>query len=264
MKFRTPFAALAVATLALAACGDDDTTAPIDDPGVTDELPGDDAPDIDDPPAGDPLPAPDDDVPEIDLPDGVAASVGATEIAVATVEGIFDEVSTAPAFEMQIDGDDTGAGASMLRAQVLSQLVVQEIIEDAAADDFGIEVSDADLDASLARVEAETEPQGGLDAALEGSGLNRETFLLLELPLIALLDQLEAEFGDLQPDPEAAPGEVPEGQAELQEWGADAFATADVSISPDYGVWDPVSGQVQPTDMPDMPVMPDEPAPAPG
>lgn len=253
MTFRTPLAALAVATLALAACGDNDTTAP------TDEAPGADAPDTDDPPPGD-------DAPDVDLPDGVAASVDTTEITVDTVEGIYDEVSTSPAFSMEADDE---AGASMLRAQVLSQLVVQEIVERAAADDFGIEVTDADLDASLARVEAETEPQGGLDAALEGSGLNRETFLRLELPLIALLDQLEAEFGDLQPDPDAAPGEVPAGQAELQEWGADAFATADVRVSPDYGVWDPVSGQVQPTDMPEMPemsdvpVVPEEPAPAP-
>ena len=248
MNLRTPLAALAAATLALAACGDgddaaddtaddttDDTTTVADDPAATDESPGEDAPDVDAPPAG-----------GDDVPDGVAASVGPTEITVDTVEGLYEEISTSPVFAAQLEDDETGAVATTLRAQLLSQLVVQEIVERGAADDFGIEVTDADLDASLARVEAETEAQGGLDAALEMSGLTREAFVRLELPLMALLDQLEAEFGDLQPDPGADPGEMPAGQAELQEWGVDKFAAADVAVSPDYGTWDPVAGQVLP------------------
>lgn len=266
MKFRTPVAALAVASLALAACSTDETAdestsvdapdptadADVDVDGGVDEN-GDDVDENDDdstdPPAGE---TSGDDDAASDVPEGVAASIGSTEITVDTVEGIYDELAASPSLAAQIEDDETGMTSSTVRAQVLSQLVVQEVITDAAADDFGIEVTEADLDASLAEVESETEAQGGLDAALEVSGLSRATFLELELPLIALLDQLEGEFGALQPAPDAAPGEVPEGQAELQEWGSAAFAAADVTVAADYGVWDPLSGQVQPAGLPDM------------
>ncbi|MEX2628039.1 MAG: SurA N-terminal domain-containing protein [Ilumatobacteraceae bacterium] len=252
MSVRTPLIALAVTCLALAACSDGDdsdtgSTATNGDPAPTDPAPGDDAPTTGDEPAGN----------GDEPPTGVAASVGETEIAVDTVEGLYEEIASSEMVAQQLEQDDSGAFEPRLRAQVLSQLVVQEIIEDAAAADFGIEVTDADLQTSLDDLESETEGTGGLDATLEASGMTRETFERLELPLLALLDELEAEFGDLQPDPGADPGTPPEGQAELQAWGTENFAAADVVVASEYGTWDPATGQVQPASVPDAPE-PDE------
>jgi hypothetical protein len=235
MLRRTPLAAVvAVVPLALLGCGngDDGATAPEATAPLT-------------VPAFDDVPIPQDDVPE-----GVAATVDSTEIEIDTVERIYDEISASPAIAEQLEGDDGAMGSAVLRAQVVTQLVVTEIVQRGAAEDFGIQISSADLDAALADVEAEAQAQGGLDAALEGAGLTREVFVQLELPIIALLDQLEDEFGELSADPGAEPGVTPEGQVDLQAWGSAKFAEADVAVSSEYGVWNPQTGQVEPAGSP--------------
>ncbi|MEX2625416.1 MAG: hypothetical protein WD225_00950 [Ilumatobacteraceae bacterium] len=246
-------AVVTVTVFVLAACagdegGDGDTTTS-DDPPATAADPDDgeseEGESGDDPPAAD----------VVELPGNVAAMVGTTVIETETVEEILEDAAASPAIASQIEADETGSVVRSLRAQVLTQLVVKEIVEEAAAEDFGIEVTEADVAASLEELEADTGTEGGLDATLEASGMSRDVFERLELPLLALLDRLEAEFGEL-PGSDAETGEAPEGRDALREWGTLKFAAADVAVSPDHGTWNPLTGQVRPPNAPAIPVRP--------
>ena len=246
-RARYLFALLAVAGLILAGCGNDDAddAATNGDPGAAQNGNAD-------------LPEARDDV-----PDGVAATVGSAEIDIETVEDIYDEIAASPAISEQLEGepDQTQLMESMLRAQVLSQLVIQEIVAQGASEDFGIEVTTADLEEALEELEAEAGGQDEFETQLEAVGLTRDVFIQMELPLTVVLDELQDEFGDLTTSPDDEPGEFSEGQQQLQEWGLSKFLEADVAVSADYGTWNPQSGQVEPPGMPQMPPPGDMPAP---
>ncbi len=244
-RFPTFPALIAATTLALMACGggesaDVDTT----EPGVDTTQPGSDAPA---PSTSDPEPTPTDPTPEpadSDVPDGLAAVVSSTEIPTTVVDDIYDDIADSPTLAAQLETGD-GTLRTGLQAQILSQLVINEILVRAAATEFEIELTASDLDAAEGQLEADAGGPEAFEAQLETSGMSRETFAQLTLPFAALLDALEAEFGELSPDP-ADPEAIPAGQAALQEWGTAQFAEADVAVAADYGTWNPAFGQIEP------------------
>lgn len=249
---RSIAALAAVGALILVGCGDgdDDTTTAAPDttdaptaaePDDTDQ-PADDEQDGEDEPSED---SDEQAAPASDLPDGVAATVDGAEIDRSTLADLFDELVEAPIFAAQAE-EDPERFESTLQAQILSQLVVSEIVLRGAEEDFDIEVSQDDLDATLDDMVEEAGGPDAFDSQLEEAGLTRDVFVRMELPLTALLEQLESEFGDLEADPAAEPGAMPEGQAALQEWGVEKFAAADVAVDPGLGTWNPEAGQILP------------------
>lgn len=231
-------ALLAVLVLVLAACGNDDgegDAAPPTDPATTLGEDGE----------GEAPPAPEGEQP----PEGAAASVDGTEITVTTLEEIFDEVSGTPAVIEQLEGEQGEFMAAMLRAEILGQLIRQEIVLRSAEEEFGIVVTDDDLDRAYDEFAAEMGGEEELEAQLEQAGLSRQVFERIELPLFAALLQLEDEFGVEEP---SADGEPSEAEAELQEWAFDRFGSTPVLVASDYGTWNPMSMQVEPSGMPEM------------
>jgi parvulin-like peptidyl-prolyl isomerase len=236
-RLRLLAALLATLVLVLAACGNDDDgdgdAAPPTDPATT---PGDD---------GDAPPTTAGEQP----PEGAAASVDGAEITATTVEEIFEEVSVTPAVAEQIEGEQGELMAAMLRAEILGQLIRQEIVLRSAEEEFGIVVTDDDLDRAYDEFAEEMGGVEELETQLEQAGLSRQVFERLELPLFAALMQLEDEF---DVDGRSADGEPSEAEAELQAWAFDRFASTPVLVSSDYGTWNAMSMQVDPAGMPEM------------
>lgn len=186
--------------------------------------------------------------------DGVAASVGSTEITSTTVDGIYDELSSLPQVEQQLEGDQEGQMASMLRSQIVSRLVVQEVVVQAAEADYGIEITPDDLDARMDELTEEVGGDDALDAQLAQGGLTRGAFEALELELTVAFEDLQAEFGVESPTPQGE--ELSDEEQELQDWSTEKLQEADVSVAEDYGAWNAETGQVEPEGMPEAPAAP--------
>lgn len=246
-RIRTALALFAVLSLFLVACGNDTSdqadTAP--DGQAEDSAAGDDSGDAPEGEEGE----------GEEPPDGVAATVDDTEITVTTVEDLYDEVAESPAFAPQLEGENGELMSSVLRSQILGQLIVQEIILEAAAEDYDVEVTDETLDATFDEYAEEMGGEEQLVSDLDASGISRNVFEVLELPLLTALTQLEEEFGieEGASGGGAAEGQPTEAQQELSSWAVDHFAAADVTVSSEYGTWNPQSGQVQPEGMPQAP-----------
>lgn len=189
------------------------------------------------------------------VPEGVAAVVDGTEITDRTVEEWFDEAAKSPEVAARLEGGQGEQIRPALRAQILSRLIVSDILTRAASDDFGIEVSDEEV---VARRDELVKEAGGEDALaqqLATAGLTEELLVEHELPMLIILEEVEKEFSS-DTDPEATttttaavPGAQPpptESQQAMQEWGRARFAEADVTVRTSYGTWDPQTGQVQP------------------
>lgn len=202
------------------------------------------------PDAGDATDAPDAGE-DADLPDGAVAVVDGNEITEETFEDRYDQVLAIPSVAEQIEGQREAAEPT-LRAQVLSQLLVSDILLRGAEDDFGIEVTDEDVRDRLEELEEEAGGEDEFAAELEETGLTKEVLVDQQLPLEIMIEQVEDELGDDDvetPPPPAEPGQQQqptEAQLALQEWAVGKFSEADVVVSSEIGTWDPQSGQVRP------------------
>lgn len=249
-RFRTLTVLLATLALLLAACGNDD--ADDGDNGADAPQMGDNGElDLADEPGDQPEP-----------PEGAAAQVGAVEIPEATLEDLFDEISASPSFEGSFEGDEGEVMGAVLRAEILGQLIAQEIILQAAAEEFDFTIGEDEIDAAYADLATQFGGEEELDAQLEVSGLSRDVFERLELPMLTALLFLEEEFGvENGVDAEGQPSEA---QQELQNWAFDRFATTEVLVSSNYGAWNSQAGQVEPPMSPEFDMAPGDMAPEPG
>lgn len=224
---RAFIAILAAIVLVAAACGDDGS----------DSADGADGPDA---------------AEDTQLPEGAVAVVDGNEISEETFEDRYDQVLAIPAVADQLEGPQGEAAEPMLRAQVLSQLLVSDILSRGAEDDFGIEVTDEDVQERLEELEDEAGGEDEFAAELEESGLTQEVLVDQQLPLEILIEQVQDEVADEDPEaspPPAQPGQQqPPSEAELafQEWALGKFSDAEVSVRSEIGTWDPQSGQVRP------------------
>jgi hypothetical protein len=192
-----------------------------------------------------------------ELDDDVAARVGGSDIPAEAVEARFDAVKSGPA-AAELDQD--GGGDAELRAFVLSQLIVVEVI-DAAAGERGITVDDDDVAALRGELAERAGGAAELEAALEASGFTPD-MLDDELRATVILDRVGEELvgeGDDEPvqpglSPDAtAPGAGPAGEEvaaarveAAERWLAEQLAVASPLVHPRYGTWDPDHAQVSP------------------
>lgn len=95
-----------------------------------------------------------------------AALVDGTEIPLTAVETLFLSAQANPQMAQQLQGD----GARRVQAQILSDLVRARLLEQAAGEELGITVDEADVDAKRAEV---VEQLGGQEAFDEIVAQNR-------------------------------------------------------------------------------------------
>lgn len=238
-------AMLAVLVLAIAACGGADgpdeaaegMPEATSDPTTTETTESEDVT----------LPG---DEPGADLDDGVAAVVNGHAITAAEVEQQVEALSGAPEVAEALDGPEGEQTLSLLRAQVVSSLIINRVVVD-GADELGAPVTDADIDEARGELEAETGGPEGLQTAMGEEGMTEDQ-LVSQLRAVAALRNIEralAEQGDGDPD---------ESGTRAQQYISELLAQARVVVATAYGTWDPQTGEVAPVGV--VPVAPEEPA----
>ncbi len=242
MRTRLPLALLLSGALVLSACGggeeaSSDATA-TDTPSATAT---DAAPDAD---------AQADLVSE-DLPEGVAATVGGEEIPVEDLEARLELIRSIPQVEEQLEGETADQVESQLQQQALSQLVLQEVVIQGAADE-DVEVTDD----QVAERRSEIEEQAGGDEAfaeqLASAGVPEDQLdeeLRASIAFEVVTEKLLADAG-VEPaatpteGDTAAPQADPQAQQIQQDWLTQLVSSTDVVVDEAYGAWNPATGQV--------------------
>lgn len=232
MRSLRPLAVAAVAALALTACGDSESGSTADDPTGTETAAGS---------------------ADAALGEGVAATVDGTEIPAALVENRVESAAQTPEVSQLLEGEQAEAVRAQLRASVLSQLIVNELVV-SGAEDMGLEVDDE----AIARSREElVQSAGGEDAfveQVEAAGLD-ESQLAAELESITALRLVREELADSEEaEAEATATEGPTAQptgptgpdAALEQWLVEQLRTAEIQVDPEIGTWDPSQGAVVP------------------
>lgn len=230
MRARNLIATAAVAAIALAGCGGGDEPTATESPtaGSTEA-------------AASPTP--------VDLPEGIAAKVDDSEIAVEQVEQRVDalvaqteEQQSASPSEGATEGVDPEQREAAITAQVLSDLVVGRVILD-GADELGVAPTDEDVAELREQV---AQGAGGEEAFLEQAtavGYD-EAAIERELRILAAFQNITDALVEESGGDAASP--APEDQQAVQEWLVEQLEAASIVVDDQYGVWDPASGQVVP------------------
>lgn len=232
MRSLRPLAVAAVAALALTACGDSDSGQPADDPTGTETAAGS---------AG------------AELGEGVAATVDGTEIPTTIVENRVDSAAQTPEVSELLEGEQAEAVRAQLRASVLSQLIVNELVV-SGAEDLGLEVDDEAIAQSREELVESAGGEDAFDEQVVAAGLD-ESQLAAELESITALRLVREELADAEEaeteatateGPQAQPTEPTGPDAALEQWLVEQLRTAEIQVDPEIGTWDPAQGLVVP------------------
>lgn len=127
----------------------------------------------------------------------VAATVNDAEVPIAEVEDQFESVQEQPQLAQQLEQDPEGKFRKQVQAQILSQLIVGEVLEQ-WADELGVTATDEEVEAERAKLVEQLGGQEAFDAQVEQSGLSPEA-LTEEIRKIVLQGELSAEVaGDAE------------------------------------------------------------------
>lgn len=170
-----------------------------------------------------------------DLADGVAAEVGGVTIQVGLIDARNQLLREDPQFGAQLEEDDTGMLEGQLRAQILNQLVLQELVLQGAASD-GIEVTDDDVAAERAVLVEEFGGEETLQAQLAAAGLPEDQLdmeIRASLAIDRVTEQLLADAGDVDPNDQEARFAIQE------QWLRRVADDVDVVVDTAFGAWSP-------------------------
>ena len=103
----------------------------------------------------------------------VAATVNGDEVPVSEVEERYEQAKESPQVAQQLEADTEGTYESQLQAQILSQLVVSELL-DQWAEDLGVEATEEDIEAERENLVEQLGGQEAFDQAVSESGLSPE------------------------------------------------------------------------------------------
>ena len=103
----------------------------------------------------------------------VAATVEGTEVLVSEVEERYEQAKTQPQVAQQLEADTSGAFQSQLQAQILTQLVLSELLEQ-WAEELDITASDQDVADEREALIEQLGGQEAFDQAVGESGLSEE------------------------------------------------------------------------------------------
>ena len=123
----------------------------------------------------------------------VAATVNGSEITVDEVEKRFESAKESPQVAQQLEADTDGAYEQSIQAQILSQLVVSELLEQ-WADDLGLTASDEEIAEERESLITEIGGQEAFDQAVEQSGLSEED-VTLQIRQRVLQNKISEEVG---------------------------------------------------------------------
>ena len=123
-----------------------------------------------------------------------AASVNGTDIPVTEVEERLAALEENPQVAEQLANDPDGAVRRDAQAQVLSQLIQRELLQQ-AADELGVQITDEDIAAQREQVIEQVGGEEAFQAALEQSGLSEEE-LNEQLRPLALQQAISESFGE--------------------------------------------------------------------
>lgn len=127
----------------------------------------------------------------------VAATVNGSEVPVTEVEERYEQAKASPQVAQQLEADPEGAYESQLQAQILSQLVVSELL-DQWAEDLSVEASKSDVEEERADLIEQLGGQEAFDQAVTESGLSPED-IELQLRQRVLQSKIsEAVAGDVE------------------------------------------------------------------
>lgn len=236
MRPRTLALALLAAVTFLAGCGDDADSEDRSDQEPTDTT-------SDDGGSGE----------AGSLDDDVAAMVDGEEISAASIEGHVEDFTTNPQLAEQFEGEDGDAARAQLGAQILGSAIQSSVLV-AGAEELDVPVTEEDIEAARAQVEEQAGGPEGLQAAMAQQGLS-EDLLQLELRGVAAVQNITDALDEAAGDDGSADTTPPEGEegAELtpseqrvQEHLLELATTAEIQVHPDFGRWDPQTGQVLP------------------
>ena len=103
----------------------------------------------------------------------VAATVNGSEITVDQVEERFEGAKAQPQVAQQLESDTDGAYESSIQAQILSQLVASELLEQ-WAEDLNLEAGEEEIAQERESLIEEIGGQEAFDQAVEQSGLSED------------------------------------------------------------------------------------------
>lgn len=248
MRTRPVLASLLAGALFLAACSGDESSDPTatDTPtaGATDG--GTDAPTD---------AASQADLVSEDLPDGVAATVGDTEVAVADLQQRLELIRQIPQVKKQLEGENADQVEAQLESQALGQLVLQEIVLQGAAEE-DVQIGDEQVAERRTELAEQAGGEEALAEQLASSGVPEDQLareLRASMAFELVVEQLLTDAGidpQATPDPastEAATDpEAQQAQQVQQDWLRELVTSTDVVVDEEYGAWNPSSGQVVP------------------
>jgi hypothetical protein len=245
MRISRLLALLAALALLLAACGDNG------DNGEDDEATGD-------PDAAEQFPD-EQELPEDEagaaLPDDIAATVNGEEIPADEIDQRVEAVTGDPAVEEQMGGEGGEELEATARAQLLGQAILTIVALD-AADELDNPVTDEDIADARAEITDQVGGEEAFDDAAAQAGLSEDQ-IDDDLRSLAALrniqevleeeEGIEDDEGDEEDDAAAGdPQTMDPGEQLVQEFLSERLSQADIAVNPDYGQWDPQTGQVQP------------------
>ncbi len=241
MRVRTLTALLAALLLVVAACTDEEGEEGAAEEGAEEEL--DELSEEDLAERQPEMPEPE------DLEDGTAALVNDREIASSTVDERFEAVLESPEVA-EMPEEETEGLADNLRAQILTQMVLEEVIAD-GAEELGAEPSEDDVEEAKAAAAEQAGGEEALEEQLAAQGLTtddeRDEVFLLQARVDRITEVLSEDLDeDEVSDEQAEELGMDPGQLALQEWLMSQTMEADVRVDGEYGVWSPEAGQVVP------------------
>lgn len=102
-----------------------------------------------------------------------AATVGGEEIPISTLESRFETISDNPQFAQQLEGDEGGGLRAQIQAQILTELIDAELVEQGAAE-LGVEIDEEDIAEQRAELAEQVGGEEALEQAIEQQGLADE------------------------------------------------------------------------------------------
>lgn len=183
----------------------------------------------------------------VDLPDGVAAEVGDTEIPEEQVEErvaavVSQDDAAASEGATEPDTVDPEQREAAVTAQVLGDLIVGHVIL-MGAEDLGVAPTEEDVDALREEIAAGAGGEEAFMEQAEAAGYD-EAAIERELQVLAAFQNVTDALTEEQDGDDASP--APQDQQAVQLWLIQQLEATDIAVDEQYGVWDPTTGQVLP------------------
>ena len=125
---------------------------------------------------------------------GAAAVVNGVSIPIETVQQRFESVRRDPQLAQQLAADEDGSFKARVQARLLSQMIQAELMSQ-AAEDIGIEVTEADIDAEREAIIEQVGGQEAFDQIVEDNALT-ETDVRAQIRDVIVERRVEESLGE--------------------------------------------------------------------